>query len=714
MAYKIGIDVGGTFTDFLLMADDGSFEVYKASSTPQDPSIAVLNGLTQMADGKGIPLSEFLPQVSLIAHGTTITTNAVLTGNVAKTGLVTTEGHRDWLQTRRGLKPSCYDAKEAPPEPIVQRKLRRPVKERVAFDGKELLPLSIDDVLDAARVFRKDGVQAVAVCFLNSFASPDHEKKAKEILEQELPGVYISTSSDVLPQVRIYERGSTTVFNAAVGPILRSYINNLLGKLETSGFQGVLLIMQSNGGMMSPQVAMDFAVNTLLSGPAGGATSGVFFGDIHDCKNVITMDMGGTSFDVCLIREREPEISSELDVAMFRMAAPSIGIYTVGAGGGSIAHVDHDGMFRVGPKSAGAFPGPACYATGGTEPAVTDADLLLGYLDPDYFLGGTMKIDPELSREALKTHVTDKLNLSEEEAAWGVYKIVNSNMAQAVRVTSINKGYDPRSAFLVTAGGAGPVHACAIADDLEAPMILVPKISSVFCATGMLISDIKHDFVRVLHMILDPKNIDVPGFNARMEEMKEEALDVLKREGIAADRIQLNYWADIRYEGQFNEIATPVPMKNGSRFAFGMLTELNDAFNKRHDTLFGYSLPGFTQELMSLRLSAVGTVDKPDFRETGFVDEDVSRCIKGHRNIYWDGTWLDAAVYDGPQMGRGHKLVGPAIIEEPTTTIVVPPHWQLFCDRYSNYVLNHVGMSLEESFRLVRWDTCREEQAAKA
>lgn len=702
MAYKIGIDVGGTFTDFLLMEDGGSLEVYKASSTPQDPSVAVLNGLTQMAEARNINLDQFLPQVSLVAHGTTITTNAVLTGNVARTGLVTTEGHRDWLQTRRGLKPSCYDPKEGPPEPLVPRKLRRPVTERVAHDGTELIPLSVGDILDAARIFKKEGVEAVAVCFLHSFVNPEHEREAKNLLEKELPNVYVSTSSDVLPQVRVYERGSTTVFNAAVGPVLRNYIGNLLGKLETNGFQGVLLIMQSNGGMMSPQVAMDFAVNTLLSGPAGGATSGVYFGEIHDCKNVITMDMGGTSFDVCLIREREPEISTELDVALFRMAAPSIGIHTVGAGGGSIAHVDHDGMFRVGPKSAGAFPGPACYGTGGTEPAVTDADLLLGYLDPNYFLGGAMSVSPELAREAFDTHVCNKLGLSEEEAAWGTYKIVNSNMAQAVRVTSINKGYDPRSAFLVTAGGAGPVHACAIADELEAPMILVPKISSVFCATGMLISDIKHDFVRVVHMILDPKNMDVPAFNARVQDMRKEALDVLSREGIPPEKIQLNYWADIRYEGQFNEIATPVPMKNGSRFAFGMLSQLNENFNKRHDALFGYSLPGFTQELMSLRLTAVGVVDKPRFQETGFMGEDASASIKTTRNMYWDGEWLTTEVYDGPAMGRGNTLVGPAIIEEPTTTIVVPPNWQVTCDRFSNYVLNHVGMGLEESFARVR------------
>jgi N-methylhydantoinase A len=701
MGYKIGIDVGGTFTDFLLMDDEGSVEIFKTSSTPLDPSIATLAGLQQMADAKKIGLKEFLPQVSIIAHGTTITTNAVLTGNVAKTGLLTTKGHRDWLQTRRGLKPLCYDPKEAPPDPIVPRRLRRPVEERVDAKGTELLPLNEDDVRAAAKLFKQENVEAVAISYLFSFVNAEHEKRTKEILEKELPGAYISASSDVLPQVRIYERGSTTVFNAAVGPVLRNYITNLMGKLSDGGFGGVLLIMQSNGGMMSPEVAMDFAVNTLLSGPAGGATSGVYFGGIHECKNIITMDMGGTSFDVCLIRDAEPEITTELDVAMFRMAAPSIAINTIGAGGGSIAHVDRDGMFRVGPKSAGAYPGPACYDTGGTEPAVTDADVVLGYIHPDYFLGGTMKIKPELSRKALKEAVADKLGLSLEQAAWGVYRIVNTNMAQAVRVTSTNKGYDPRMALLVTAGGAGPVHAVQIAEELEAPMILVPKISSVFCATGMLISDIKHDFVRVAHMMLTPDGLDLEALNARLLEMREEALAVLQKEGISPERIELNYWADIRYAGQFNEIATPMPVKF-RQFEMESLTDLNTNFNARHDVMFGYSLAGFTQELMSIRLSAVGIVDKPKFVETAFAGKDASGNIKERREIFWDGKWVTADVYDGPAMGRGNELEGPAIIEEPTTTIVVPPDWQVVCDRFSNYVIFRSGASLIESFARVR------------
>jgi N-methylhydantoinase A len=701
VSYKIGIDVGGTFTDFLLMDEEGNVEVYKTASTPADPSVGLMTGLGLMADAHATSLREFLQQVSLLAHGTTITTNAILTGTYSKTGLLTTKGHRDWLQTRRGEKPICYDSKEAPPEPVVPRRLRRVAEERVDSEGRELLALKTEEVVEAAEIFRQEKVEAVAITFLFSFLNPEHEEKAREILERELPDVYVSSSSKVLPQVRLYERGSTTVFNAAVGPVLRRYIKSLLEKLEESGFGGVLLIMQSNGGMMSPAVAMDFAVNSLLSGPAGAGTSGVYFGALHGCKDVMTIDMGGTSFDVCLIRDGEPEISTELDVAMFRMASPSIGIHTIGAGGGSIAWVDPSGMFRVGPQSAGASPGPACYGAGGDQPTVTDADLVLGYLHPDYFLGGRMPIYPEEAREAIADNVADKLGLGIEEAAYGVYKIVNTNMAQAVRTTSVNKGYDPRSALLVTAGGAGPVHACAIADELEVSLILVPKISSVFCATGMLISDIKHDFVRVAHSILLPDTVDAALINARLEEMKAEAYAVLGREGVPPDKVKLDFWADIRYEGQFNEIATPVPSTNGEGFSQAQLPALVDNFNKRHDVFYGYSLPGFIQELMSLRLTAVGQVEKPKFAGMPYLGVSAEHALKDRREIYWEGEWVSAPTYDGSKMGHGNKLSGPAIIEEPTTTIVVPPHWRAQCDEYGNYLIYQRDVSLEESLKRV-------------
>ena len=357
MKYKIGVDVGGTFTDFLLVDNQGRAKIYKTPSTPADPSIGFMAGIEEMAKDHGVSVKDFLANVTAIVHGTTITTNAVLTGKYAKTGLLTTKGHRDWLQTRRGLKPSCYNSKEDPPEPIVPRRLRRVVEERIDCEGKVLVPLNEEDVRTAAKIFKKEGVEAVAVCFLFSFLNSAHEDRAYEILSQELPQVYVSLSSKVLPQIRVYERGSTTVFNAAVGPVLRNYARNLVDRLSQQEFKGVLLIMQSNGGMMSPQVAMDFAVNTLMSGPAAGPMAGIFYGDIHGCKDLITIDMGGTSFDSCLVRNRQPEITTELEVAHFKMAAPSIAIETMGAGGGSIAWIDAGGIFRVGPQSAGADPG---------------------------------------------------------------------------------------------------------------------------------------------------------------------------------------------------------------------------------------------------------------------------------------------------------------------------------------------------------------------
>ena len=700
MKYRIGADVGGTFTDFLLIDETGKSEIYKTPSTPADPSIGFIHGLEEMAKARGIGLKDFLPNVISIVHGTTITTNAVLTGNYAKTGLLTTKGHRDWLQTRRGLKFHGYDSKEAPPEPLVPRRLRRVVEERIDGQGKVLLPLKEEDVHAAAELFKREKVEAVAIAFLFSFINPTHENRAFEILSEELPGVYVSLSSRVLPQVRIYERGSTTVFNATVGPVLRNYAKSLVERLNQSGFKGALLIMQSNGGMMSPEVAMEFAVNTLMSGPAAGPKAGVFFGDIHGVKNLITIDMGGTSLDACLIRNREPEITTENQVNHFAMAAPSVAVHSIGAGGGSIAYIDRSGMFRVGPQSAGASPGPACYNMEGKEPTVTDADLVCGYLNPGYFLGGKLKLYPDLARKAIQEKIADKLGMSLHEAAFGIYKIINTNMAEGIRVPSVFKGYDPRSCLLVTAGGAGPVHACDIAKELGMALILVPKASSVFCASGMLFSDIRHDFVRVTHLVMLPDRVDLGMIDSRYTEMKEEATAALHKEGILPEKRQFVRWADLRYEGQFNEITVPVQV-SGPQFTTENLSDLKKSFNAMHDTLFGYSLPDFTQELISLRLTALGATEKPVFVEMPFMGEDSRSAVKGQRSIYYEGKWYEVPVYAGPRLGNGNWVAGPAIIEEPTTTILVPGDWQLLCDRFGNYLIYREGASLEESFRQI-------------
>ena len=411
MTYRIGIDVGGTFTDFLLMDEEGNAKIYKVLSTPQDPSIGTMSGLEEMAAAKNQVPADFLSQVALIVHGTTITTNMVLTGTYAKTGFITVKGFRDYLNERRGMKRTLYTPKESPPRPIVPRYLIQTVEGRIDCEGKEFIPLNEDDVYRTIEVFKREKVEAIAVNLFFSFHNPSHELRVKEIIEKEMPGVYVCVSHQVLPQVRIYERGSTTVFNAAVAPGLRAYVKSLTRKLEENGFKGTLLLMQSNGGVMSPEVAMDFAVNTLLSGPAGGPKAGLFYAAIHDISNIITIDMGGTSFDSCLIREREPEITVENEVGEYRIAVPSLAIHTIGAGGGSIAWIDGTGILQVGPQSAGAAPGPACYGLEGEEPTVSDASLVLGYLNPDYFLGGKMELYPERAKKAVKEKIAQPLGL---------------------------------------------------------------------------------------------------------------------------------------------------------------------------------------------------------------------------------------------------------------------------------------------------------------
>ena len=694
MGYKIGIDVGGTFTDFFVVDKYGNFKIRKTESTPLDPAIGVLTGLGEIASEEGCTVSDFLSQVDVIVHGTTITTNAILTGKYAKTGFITTEGFRDYLNERRGAK-TPYETKESPPNPIVPRYLIRVVKERVDCEGKEIIPLKEEDVYAAAKIFKREEVEAIAVSLLFSFLNPSHERKVKEILEKALPEVYICLSCDVLPQIRVYERASTTVFNACVGPIIRRYVDSLMQKLGQSSFNGMLLIMQSNGGVMSPDVVMNFAANTLLSGPAGGPQASMFFGRIHGIKNIISVDMGGTSFDVCLVRNMQPEITVENEIAGYRLATPSIAVHTIGAGGGSIAYIDPGGILRVGPQSAGAEPGPVCYGTGGVEPTITDADLCLGYLNPEYCLGGKRKLYLEKAEAAIKEKIAQPLGLDIAKAAEGIYVVANENMAQAIRMASIEKGYDPRSCLLVAAGGAGPVHICDIAKALEVPLILVPRVSSVFCAMGMLISNLRHDFVRVCYMLMHEGDINVNLINSHYKEMKEAGFATLKREGISPEMMQFKYSGDLRYEGQFTEIEIPFPPSNGS-FTLDKLPSLARAFDEKHDLLYGYALPGTPLELLCLRVVAEGITEGIQMPEAPDTGDNVPSVIKAQRRISYNGKFLTVPVYDGNQVGRGNTITGPAVVEEPTTTLFITPEYELTCDRYSNYLIYPKGENLQE------------------
>jgi len=700
MRFKIGIDVGGTFTDFLLCDDQGNYEVFKVLSTPHDPAIGVRNGIGEMAKQKDMSMEDFLGSVDAIIHGTTITTNVALTGKGAKTAFITTKGFRDVLNMRRGLKDRQYDSRYSPPPPLVKRRHIFTVEERIDCEGNEAVPLHEGDVNNAIEKIKKAELESIGVSTLFSFYDPSHEQRIAEMLKEAFPEMYISLSTEILPQVRVYERHSTVALNAYVGPPLKRYLESALQWLNENNFKGTLLIMQSNGGVMSPEVAMRFAVNTLLSGPAGGPVAGLYYGSIHDLKDIITIDMGGTSFDACLIHKGVPHVTTEGEIGGYRNALPSLDIVTIGAGGGSIAWVDPSGLLQVGPQSAGASPGPACYGLGGEDPTSTDADLLLGYLDSEYFHGGDMKLDAKAAEKAVKEKVADKLGLGVIEAAEGIYQIINSNMAAGVNIVSVARGYDPREFALVVAGGAGPIHAGMIAKDLKIPLMIIPSGSSVFCASGMLMSDLKHDYVR--SYTVETEKIELDFLNKVCQEIRKEGRETLIREGIPEERISCQFTADLRYVAQFNEVEVPLSMSAEGEIRKSDIPSMLQAFHEKHDELYGYSLPQAETELINVRLTTLGTTEKPVFHESPSRGKDASAALKKERKARFEGRFIDVPVYDGLNMGHGNVVYGPSIIEEPTTTIIVTPDYDVAMDAYDNYIMYQKGVKVEELIDALR------------
>ncbi len=686
MKYKIGIDVGGTFTDFLLANEDGVAEIYKVLSTPDDPSIATMGGIQDMARERRVSTKEFLRDVTAIVHGTTVTTNAVLTYSGAKTGLLTTQGVRDALEMRRGIREEQYNNRYRNVDPLVERYLRYPIHERLAYEGDVLVPLNESDVHDAADLFLKEGVQAIAICFMNSFANKDHEEVAAKIIRERIPEAYLTVSNTLLPSIRFYDRISTTVLNSYVGPILKGYLNSLLKKLEVEEYKGVLLIMQSNGGVVSPEVAIDSAAVTLLSGPAGGPVAGIAYASIQGYDDCITMDMGGTSFDTALIKDRTPFITTVGEINRLRLALPMLNVVTIGAGGGSIGWVDEGGLLRMGPKSAGAKPGPACYDLGGEEPTCTDADLVLGYLDKDYFAGGKMPLNPAKAEKAIRENIADKLKLDLYEAALGMYNVINVNMAAAVREVSVKQGQDPRDFPLVVAGGAGPNHACMIGLELEIPVMITPRESSIFCAAGMLMSDLKHSFVRTYPTLL--KDADTRKIKSLFDHMKAEGLSLLKLENIPPEWVDYIYSLDMRYVKQYHEVNVEVTWEEIER---GDTESMGGKFHPQHNKLYGYSLEeqGTPIELINMRVICIGKTEKPEFMVDDYAGEDPSPAFKKKRRVFLprEGSFINADVFDGFKLHYGNRIEGPAIIEQVNTTTFVTPEYSTLVDKYGSYTL---------------------------
>jgi N-methylhydantoinase A len=689
MSIKIGIDVGGTFTDFLYVEDGKEPGIFKTLSTPSDPSIAVVNGLQDIAQANGLSLQQLAARIDTIVHGTTVTTNATLTRTGAKMGLITTQGVRDAVEMRRGIREEQYNNRYTNVPPLVQRYLRQGVGGRLDRAGREIEPLCAADVEAAIALFKREKVEAVAICFMNAFANPEQEKEAAQLVKRGMPGAYLTVSTDLLPSIRFYERVSTTCLNSYVGPKLTHYLNQLLGRLKGIGFKGLLLIMQSNGGVITPEIARDNAALTLLSGPAAGPGAGLVYARAHGLERAITTDMGGTSFEASLAMG-DPVVITEGEIDRHRIALPMLGIHTIGAGGGSIGWIDEGGMLRMGPASAGADPGPACYGKGGQKPCSTDANLVLGYLDPAYFAGGKMSLDLKASRKAIETHVAKPMRLSIEDAAAGMYRIICTNMAQGVREVSIKRGHDPREFPLIAAGGAGPIHSCLICDELEMPLQIVPRSSSILCAFGMLMSDLKHDFVRTFVSRL--AGLDWKKLNKLVDEMAKEGNRLLAQERIPAAKRATIVKFDCRYLKQYHEVSFEVPLALVRKGDAKAITKL---FHAEHNRLYGYSLDeqGAPVEIINLRVQAVGQVEKPSLKSWPWGGPDARHALKGKRPVYIPETrkFQTVPVYDGHAMKHGNRVAGPAMIEQVTTAIFVSASWDCVVDKLGSFALYRKG-----------------------
>ena len=683
-SYRLGIDVGGTFTDFVLVDQNGTLTEAKTPSTSTDPGQAIQQGLAELAEKLGRSVVELLANCRLLIHGTTVAINTLIQHRGAKTGLICTEGFRDTLEIRLGYRDKRYDFRYPPPPILVPRYLRLPVRERVDKNGKITIPLVEDDVHTAIEVFKREGVEAVAVCLLWSFYNSKHERRIGDIVRHEMPAAYLSLSIDVCPQIREYDRVSTTVLNAYIGPRLTNYLRQTEDFLHRLGYLGEIRYVQSNGGVAAGDVIRTRAVLALNSGPAAAPAASFFFGRKLNYDNLITIDMGGTSFDASLIDHGRPDIRGTADVHRYRLAAPMINIITVGAGGGSIAWLDH-GMLRVGPQSAEAFPGPACYIRGGTQPTVTDADVVLGYLNPVALLAGKFKIDAALAEQAIHEHVAKPLSMDVPQAALGIFEIVNRNMANGLAEISLERGYDPRDFVMVAAGGQGAVHAGELARELNIPIVLIPKLASTYCAFGALATDLRHDYKRSFAFRLtevDPKILE-----GIFQDMEELGYADLALEGVQRGEVLISRHLEMRYVGQIYEV--PVDVTNLDLTTDQALTNIQERLHEQHEKEYSYRHEAGLGEIINATITAVGPLPKISMPALEAVGPDPAAAYVNERPMLFRqfNEYRLTPVYDGRRLRPGNRVMSPAVVEEYNTTIVVFPGFELELTPLHAYIM---------------------------
>jgi len=660
--WRIGIDVGGTFTDLVAVDDDGRVVHAKSASTPSDQSVGVMDGLGRLAEAMGITRDALLGSTERIVHGTTVATNALLERKGAKVGLLTTEGHIDILEMREGLKDDRYDLRQPPPEPLVPRNLRLGVGERIRPDGRIEKPLSTASVNAGVAALKKAGVQSVAVCYLHSYRDPTHEHMTGEAVRTAMPDAYISLSSDVLPQIKEYERTCTTVVNAYVGPALQRYLTRLETRLREAGFAGPLLIIQSHGGVATVADAVRLAAGAVLSGPAGGVAGSRHAARLTGQGNLIPFDMGGTSTDISLIVDGEAAIASDRKLAGQRVGLSSLDIVSIGAGGGSIARVDAGGLLHVGPESAGAEPGPACYGRGGRLATVTDANLVLGYLDPAGFLGGRARLDLAAAEQAVD-RIAAELGIDRMAAAEGIHRVINTRMAEGIRLVSVRRGVDPRKFALLSFGGAAGLHITEIARQLDLARVIVPRLASVLSAWGMLATDLRYEIART--HIGDASVLSADSVRAMVAEMQTEA-----RRRLAAAHftgtVRTTIAADMRYGEQVFEV--PVDLDGIDFAAPDLLGRIAERFHARHEALYTYALRDQEAVLVNLRVAAIGALPALPAEPPATAREPVGPHAR--RRIRLEGE-REVPVYAFDALAAGQVIDGPAIVESPTTTVLL-------------------------------------------
>ncbi len=682
MTVRVAVDIGGTFTDATLIDEEtGAVSIAKVLTTPDDPSEGFMRAVERALAEGGVTAG----QVGFVVHATTVATNAIIEGKIARGGFVTTEGFRDLLEIARQVRPSLYDTQFEKAKPLVPRDRAVTVAERLGPAGEVLRPLEDDSVRAAAAILRREAVESVAVCLLHAYVNEEHEQRVGAILAEELPGVPISLSAEVAPEFREYLRASTTVINAVIRPVVERYLERIEGRLADAGVRAKLLVMQSSGGVFSSEAARGRPVFMVESGPAAGVIASAHLGETLERPDILSFDMGGTTAKVGLIQDGQPSVTKNYNVgghagagiggmslSGYPVRTPVVDLVEIGAGGGSIAWVDSGGLMRVGPQSAGADPGPVCYRRGGTEPTVTDANVVLGRLNPSYFLGGEIGLDVEGARRAIEERCAKPLGLDVVEAANGIVEIANAAMVNALHLISVQRGYDPRDFVLVGFGGAGPVHANALARDAEMPTLLIPPSPGIFSATGLLATDLKLDTAVTVMRRLD--DLDAAEVDASFAELEGAGRSALALEGLAAEAMSFVRKLDLRYVGQSYELT--IPAGDG----------LRERFHQEHDRTYGFSAPEEPVEVVSLRLTSVGAITKPPARP---LAQGGAAEPKETRPVYFAETsgFVDCPIYDRYALPAGATFEGPAIVEEFDSTTVVHPGFGVRVDDLGNLVI---------------------------